>query len=148
MYPTPPRRYPQYCYSLCVGLYLFVLILHARIFRQDEAGVESTPPTFRMYTTGDIFEALGEDVMLRCRDGGGNNNMEEGEVAPVYKSPTPTPRLSTGGGVEHSPPARPLLGRQVVSLVEIQVVWIGGQTHLLGWLDVVQTGLESSQGHA
>eukprot|EP00752_Nemacystus_decipiens_P016373 g14636.t1 len=34
---------------------------------KDLTGVDLTPPTFRMYTTGDIFEALGADVVVYGR---------------------------------------------------------------------------------
>lgn len=73
-----------------------------------------------MYTTGDVFEALGEDVMVRSRD-----TIVDG------------PREQAGGGPcgRVSPTVR---RRQVVSVVELQVTWVGRYTHLLAWLDFVQ----------
>lgn len=70
------------------------------LYHQDGAGVTTLPPTFRMYTTGDIFEALGEEVMMRSR------------------------RTAAGH-------------RQIASLVEVQMTWINGHTHVLAWLDII-----------
>lgn len=70
-----------------------------------------------MYTTGDIFEALGAEVVMRYRDVSWTGNKVE---AGQYTSNGTTRR------------------RQEVSVVEIQVTWVGGCTHILGWLDAVE----------
>lgn len=84
-----------------------------------------------MYTTGDIFEALGADVVVRSRDIGGET---EGEVklGEIELGFDPT------GSADSNNSSTPTRTRQVVSLVEIQVTWIGGCTHVLGWLDCVE----------
>lgn len=81
------------------------------------------PPTFRMYTTGDIFEVLGEEVMVRSRDGEVKSAEEEGT-------------MESKSSDSHDP--RSSRKRHVVSLVELEVSWVGGHTHLLGWLDNVE----------
>lgn len=102
--------------------------------------MESTPPTFRMYTTGDIFDALGEEVMLRFRD--------KHAAEPFSAEDGTTVGQSALGFDENcrysspsSPPSscsRPRRVRQIASLVEIQVAWVGGCTQLLAWLDFMQ----------
>lgn len=84
-----------------------------------------------MYTTGDIFEALGADVVVISRDIGGET---EGEVklGEIESNTGPT---SSADSDDSGARTRT---RQVVSLVEIQVTWIGGYTHVLGWLDCVE----------
>lgn len=91
-----------------------------------------TPPTFRMYTTGDIVEAFGADVVVRSRDleGKAAGEVELGEVQ-LRSDPT------SSAGSEGST-ASATRRKQVVSLVEIQVTWVGGYTHVLGWLDSVE----------
>lgn len=84
---------------------------------QNQAGARSTPPTFRMYTTGDIFETLGAEVVMRYRDVSWTGNKVG---AGQHKSNGATRR------------------RQEVSVVEMQVTWVGGCTHILVWLDSVE----------
>lgn len=89
-----------------------------------------------MYTIGDILDALGEEVMLRSRDGGGENLAEDGErrATNQFRSTVIDDRRNTNGqGALESPRRK----RQVASLVEVQAVWVGGHTHLLGWLDFI-----------
>lgn len=70
-----------------------------------------------MYTSGDIFEALGADVIVRYRDTEGECAAEAEVVEPDFTDTVATMR------------------RHVVSVVEIQVTWRSGYTHVLGWLD-------------
>lgn len=88
-----------------------------------------------MYTTGDIFEALGADVLVRSRVIGGES---EGEVKLGEIELNMDPASSADPDCSRSPSTTPTRSRQVVSLVEIQVTWIGGYTHVLGWLDCVE----------
>ncbi|CAM9156837.1 unnamed protein product, partial [Laminaria digitata] len=81
---------------------------------KNQAGAGSTPPTFRMYTTGDIFEALGAEAVMRSQDVSWTGKKVE-------------PGQSKSNGVARR--------RQEVSVVEIQVTWVGGCTHILAWLD-------------
>lgn len=85
-----------------------------------------------MYTTGDIFEALGADAVVRSRDIGGET---DGEImlGDIQLSIDPT---SSADFDDSS--VTPTRTRQVVSLVEIQMTWVGGFTHVLGWLDCVE----------
>ena len=84
-----------------------------------------------MYTTGDIFEALGAEVVVRSRHIGGETEREVklGEIELDFDP------IDLAGSDDNRAPART---RQVVSLVEIQVTWIGEYTHVLGWLDCVE----------
>lgn len=86
-----------------------------------------------MYTTGDIVEAFGADVVLRSRDIEGETagEVELGEVR------LNSDRMSSASC--DSSTASSARKRQVVSLIEIQVTWVGGYTHVLGWLDSVET---------
>lgn len=86
-------------------------------FGQNQAGAGSTPPTFRMYTTGDIFEALGAEVVMRSQGVGWTGKKVE-----------PGQNKSNGAAKR----------RQEVSVVEVQVTWVGGCTHVLAWLDSVE----------
>lgn len=85
-----------------------------------------------MYTTGDIFDALGADVVARYRGIGGET---EGQIdlGDIELNVDPT----SSADFDKSSTAR-TKQRQVVSLLEIQVTWIGGYTHVLGWLDCVE----------
>lgn len=85
-----------------------------------------------MYTMGDIFEALGADLVVRSRDIRGNT---EGEVKLGEIELNIDPISSADSDNSRTTPTRT---RQVVSLVEMQVTWIGGFTHVLGWLDCVE----------
>jgi len=100
--------------------------------------VALTPPTFRMYTTGDIFEAFGADVVVRSRDleGKAAGEVELGEVQ-LQSDPT-SPAGSESSTSITTTTASATRRRQVVSLVEIQVTWLRGYTHVLGWLDPVE----------
>ena len=70
-----------------------------------------------MYTTGDIFEALGAEVVIRSQDVSWTGKKIE-------------PGRSESNGVTRR--------RQEVSVVELQVTWVSGCTHILGWLDSVE----------
>lgn len=85
-----------------------------------------------MYTTGDIFDALGADVVARYRDIGGETEgqVDLGDIE-LNVDPTSSADFDKSSTTRTTP-------RQVVSLVEIQVTWIGGYTHVLGWLDCVE----------
>lgn len=107
--PVPPPRH------------LVVRIMVWSLY-QDQTGVGSTPPTFRMYTTGDIIEALGAEVVMRARD------VERDVAGKVQRG-----EIDVGKGCRGR-----RAKRQAVSVVEMQVTWVGGYTYLLGWLDVVE----------
>lgn len=70
-----------------------------------------------MYTTGDIFEALGAEAVMRSQDVSWTGKKVE-------------PGQSKSNGVTRR--------RQEVSVMEIQVTWVGGCTHILAWLDSVE----------
>lgn len=130
-----PQRAQYYRKIVHLSLSPIVFTTHTLffwvIFHQDLAGVALTPPTFRMYTTGDILEALGAEVMVRSRDvgEGAAGAVELGEVEP---NTDPSNSADSDGGTSTA------TRRQVVSLVEIQLTWVGGYTHVLGWLDSVE----------
>ncbi|CAM9126849.1 unnamed protein product [Scytosiphon promiscuus] len=84
---------------------------------EDHDGVALTPLTFRMYTSGDIFEAFGAETVVRHRDAGGGLE-GEAEVGEFKANDT-----ATG------------MRRQVASVVEIQATWRSGHTHVLGWME-------------
>lgn len=84
---------------------------------QDYDGVALTPPTFRMYTAGDIFEAFGAESIVRYRVAGGGTARAAETGEPQAKDSIAARR------------------RQVVSVVEIQVTWRNGYTHVLGWTE-------------
>ena len=88
------------------------------LFGQDQSGAGSTPPTFRMYTTGDIFEALGAEVAMRSRD------------------VSWTCRDAASG--QNGPNGAARRRREEVSIVEVQATWVGGCTYILAWLDSVE----------
>lgn len=46
--------------------------------------------------------------------------------------------LSSSGGWSHSPSMTSPKRRQIVALVELQVSWVEGRTHLLAWLDFMR----------
>lgn len=85
-----------------------------------------------MYTTGDILEALGAEAMVRSRDigEGASGEVELGGVELRTDSSTSADDSGDGTGAARR--------RQVVSVVEIQLTWVGGYTHVLGWLDSVE----------
>ncbi|CAM9593885.1 unnamed protein product [Choristocarpus tenellus] len=96
---------------------------------EDGMGEGFVPPTFRIYTMGDIGEALGPAMVRRRaleRLGG------PGRSTPyAYLGHRKEARVSgckrwgfRGGAAV-----------QVASLTELQVTWAGGRTHLLGWVD-------------
>lgn len=85
-----------------------------------------------MYTTGDIVEALGADAVVRSRDIGGQTTGEV-KLGEIELNVDPTSSLDADDSSSTSLTRQ----RQIVSLVEIQVTWIGGCTHVLGWLDCV-----------
>lgn len=84
-----------------------------------------------MYTTGDILEALGAEAMVRSREigDGASGDVELGEVE-LSTNPSNSADGSEGG-------TGAVRRREVVSLVEMQMTWVGGYTHVLGWLDSV-----------
>lgn len=64
--------------------------------------------------------------------------MEEGTALSAARSPPPPPPPAVDGRCGNNSPTKATQGRQIVSLVEFQVAWVGGHTHLLGWLDFMQ----------
>lgn len=86
-----------------------------------------------MYTTGDILEAVGAEAMVRSREigDGASGDVELGEVELSSDPPSNSADGSEGG-------TGAVRRRKVVSLVEMQMTWVGGYTHVLGWLDSVE----------
>lgn len=106
---------------------------------QDQAGEESIPPTFRMYTTGGIVDAFGREATLRTRAGIFPTPEEVIlDVAPesAMDDRGASVREPTDAGASHA--ARVSVRRELASLVELQVAWAGGYTHLLCWLDHIR----------
>lgn len=90
-----------------------------------------------MYTTGDIFDALGEEVMIRSRDD--MRLQGEGETPGARRRGYLGEAMSSSDYSPYrSPAASSPRRREIASLVELQVTWIGGHTHLLGWLDLMR----------
>lgn len=86
-----------------------------------------------MYTTGDMVEALGAEAMVRSRDIGEAASAEV-KLGEVERSADPSSSADADSDGGNGAARR----RQVVSLVEIQLTWVGGYTHVLGWLNSIE----------
>lgn len=96
-----------------------------------------------MYTTGDIFEALGEELVLRSRKAplkstGGDTATAQKRGGDTEDGGESKVGEETSDIDKRDNTARRRSRVQVASLVELQVTWVGGCTHLLGWLDLVE----------
>ncbi|CAM9655828.1 unnamed protein product [Discosporangium mesarthrocarpum] len=94
---------------------------------KDSYGFEYIPPAFRMYTTGDIEDALGERALCRVRK----------DVHGVVGSCSDA---GGGRGREVGHGSNPAV--EVASLVEVQVTWVQGKTHVMGWVDCLRCAEE------
>ncbi|CAM9362249.1 unnamed protein product [Ectocarpus fasciculatus] len=99
---------------------------------KDRAGEALIPPTFRMYTAGDIFDAFGDDAVVRSRDIASGDTWRGAALEEIEGSGSSDDSSSTASDTSGSVTARP---RWEVSLAEIQVTWVNGYTHVLGWVD-------------
>ncbi|CAM9498582.1 unnamed protein product [Ectocarpus sp. 12 AP-2014] len=98
---------------------------------KDRAGVALIPPTFRMYTAGDILDAFGDDAVVRSRDIA-SGETSRGAALEEVEGSSSDDSSSTASDTSGSATAGP---RREVSIAEIQVTWVDGYTHVLGWLD-------------
>ncbi|CAM9689284.1 unnamed protein product [Ectocarpus sp. 13 AM-2016] len=98
---------------------------------KDRAGAALIPPTFRMYTAGDILDAFGNDAVVRSRDiasGETSRGAALEEVEGSGSDDSSSAASDTSGTATAGP-------RREVSIAEIQITWVDGYTHVLGWLD-------------
>lgn len=123
--PTTYRlRYTQTCLS-------FPSYRTNDLEHQDRAGVALIPPTFRMYTTGDIFDAFGDDAVVRSRDIA-SEETSRGTALEEVEGSSSDDSSSTASDISGSVATGP---RREIYIAEIQVTWVDGYTHVLGWLD-------------
>lgn len=84
-----------------------------------------------MYTAGDIFDAFGDDAVVRSRDIA-SGETSRGAALKDIEGNSSDDSSSTASDTSGSVTARP---QREVSIAEIQVTWVDGYTHVLGWLD-------------